>query len=69
MDNAFELSIIPHTAQITTIASMKVGTLVNIETDMLGKYVKRFLHTGVASGRRAVGGGLSMDLLAKNGFL
>ena len=40
MDNAFQLSIIPHTAQITTIASMKVGTPVNIETDMLGKYVK-----------------------------
>ena len=69
MDNAFELSIIPHTAQITTIASMKVGTHVNIETDMLGKYVKRFLQTGVASGKRAVGGGLSMELLAKNGFL
>ncbi len=69
MDNAFELSIIPHTAQITTIASMKVGTLVNIETDMLGKYVKRFLHAGVVSGKRTVGGGLSMDLLARNGFI
>ena len=69
MDNAFQLSIIPHTAQITTIASMKVGTPVNIETDMLGKYVKRFLQTGVTSGKPVVGGGVSMDLLAKNGFL
>ncbi len=69
MDDAFELSIIPHTAQITTIASMKVGTHVNIETDMLGKYVKRFLQTGTVPGKKALSGGLSMELLAKNGFI
>ncbi|SMC79342.1 riboflavin synthase alpha chain [Desulfocicer vacuolatum DSM 3385] len=69
MDNAFELSIIPHTAKITTIGYMKVGDMVNIETDMLGKYVKRFLQAGAVSGTKPAGGGLSMDVLAKNGFL
>ena len=69
MDDAFELSIIPHTARITTIASMTVGTTVNIETDVLGKYVKRFLQTGMVPGKEAPGRGLSMELLAKNGFL
>jgi len=69
MDNAFELSVIPHTAQITTIAYLKVGDMVNIETDMLGKYVKRFLQTGAIPKAKATSGGLSMELLAKNGFL
>jgi len=69
MDNAFELSIIPHTAQMTTIAYMRVGDRVNIETDMLGKYVKRFLQTASTPGATAYSSGLSMEMLAKNGFL
>ena len=69
MDRSFELSIIPHTADITTIGFMKVGDRVNIETDMLGKYVRRFLQTGRPDETSAGSGGISMDLLARNGFL
>ena len=39
----FSVSIIPTRPKITTIGFKKVGDLVNIETDMLGKYVKKFL--------------------------
>ena len=50
-DNAsFDVSIIPHTAGLTTIGFKKVGDVVNIETDMIGKYVERFvLNRGPAA--------------------
>ena len=74
----FQVSIIPHTAKITTIGLKQVGDEVNIETDMLGKYVRKILTQ-----RRAVtansparpgddpaqSGDISISLLAKNGFL
>jgi len=40
----FTVSIIPHTAKMTTIGFKGNGEAVNIETDMLGKYVERFMH-------------------------
>lgn len=67
----FEVSIIPHTADITTIGSKRVGDEVNIETDMLGKYVKKMLM-GSLSKNDALPHGkedISMELLARNGFL
>jgi riboflavin synthase len=42
-ENFFEVSIIPHTLENTTLKSLKIGDIVNIETDMLGKYVEKFL--------------------------
>jgi riboflavin synthase len=74
-DIDFEVSIIPHTAAITTIGHKKVGDRVNIETDMIGKYVKKLL-IGSSSKNDAFSMGnsvgkkdISMELLAKNGFL
>ena len=40
--NRFEVSIIPHTWLATTLRLKKIGATVNIETDMIGKYVERF---------------------------
>ena len=42
--NRFTVTIIPHTAQVTTLGFKKVGDLVNLEADMLGKYVEKFLE-------------------------
>lgn len=42
-DDWFGVSIIPHTAQNTTLGFKKKGDYVNIETDVLGKYVEKFL--------------------------
>lgn len=67
----FEVSIIPHTAGITTIGLKKVGDKVNLETDMIGKYVKKILR-GSFSRNDALSNGqkdITMELLAKNGFL
>jgi len=70
-DKDFEVSIIPHTADITTIGLKRVGDKVNIETDMIGKYVKKILR-GSSSKNDAYPKGqndISMELLARNGFL
>lgn len=42
-DGLFDVTIIPHTSLMTTIRVKKIGDKVNIETDMIGKYVERFI--------------------------
>ena len=68
---SFQVSIIPHTANLTTVGFKAVGDRVNIETDLIGKYVERF--TGPAADdtneTKAGGGGVDMQLLVKAGFL
>ncbi len=70
-DTGFQVSIIPHTAKITTIGLKQVGDAVNIETDMLGKYVRKILTTGgqSANSPQDAKADISLSLLAKNGFL
>ncbi len=70
-DTNFEVSIIPHTAKITTIGLKQVGDRVNIETDMIGKYVKKSLMGRISANDAFPLGkkDISMELLAKNGFL
>lgn len=63
--NGFSVNIIPHTAAMTTLHRRRAGDRVNIETDIIGKYVERLLTP--AEGERS--SGLSMEMLAKNGFL
>jgi riboflavin synthase len=61
---AFSVSIIPHTAAMTTLTLRRTGELVNIETDIIGKYVERLL-----GGRAASPDGVTTELLARNGFM
>ena len=65
----FSVSIIPHTAKLTTIGFKQTGSPVNIETDMIGKYVERFLKGRHHDEKHAEKAGVSMELLAKAGFL
>ncbi len=60
----FEVNIIPHTAAKTTLGLNKPGELVNIETDLIGKYVERLLGPLAPDGE-----GISRELLAEHGFL
>ena len=60
-DDWFTVDIIPHTWQATSLAERQVGEAVNIETDILGKYVERLLGQGR-------GGGLTPDKLVRAGF-
>lgn len=62
-DNIFKTAIIPHTYENTTLHTLKSGDIVNIETDILGKYVEKFLSVNNNNGR------LNQDFLKENGFL
>ena len=67
----FAVSIIPHTAKMTTIGIKRIGDAVNIETDMIGKYVERFLGGEVSpqSENAPEKSGIDMDFLTKTGFI
>lgn len=67
-DTSFTLSIIPHTAEITSIGFKPPGSLVNIETDVVGKYIEKFLMTPKA-GHGPKASTLDMAFLADQGFL
>jgi riboflavin synthase len=56
----FYVNIIPHTAVKTTLPAKKEGELVNIETDILGKYVEKLLQSNK---------GIDKDFLAQHGFI
>ena len=64
-EETFSLAIIPLTLSKTTLQDRNVGDTVNVETDLIGKYVARFLQDGTSVKPQ----GVTMDLLAKNGFL
>jgi riboflavin synthase len=58
------ISIIPHTLSETILGTKGVGDIVNIECDMLGKYIKKFLSQQV----NPKGSSLSKAFLEENGF-
>jgi len=64
--SGFSVTVIPHTLAQTTLADARPGTRVNIETDLLGKYVERLLVGGRSA---SPGDGLTLESLAKHGFL
>ena len=69
--DSFSVSIIPHTGELTTIGFKGRGDAVNIETDMIGKYVERFT-TGIRdgkSGKDSAQSFIDRDLLLKTGFI
>ena len=57
-----KMAIIPHTFENTNLSNLKYGDFVNIEVDILAKYVEKFLSTSDN------GSGISMDFLERNGF-
>ena len=78
----FSVSVIPHTGEETTLLKKKAGDAVNLENDIVGKYIQKFVDIGRNSGadrgkmpgdENAAGNakgnsGLSMEFLQKYGF-
>ncbi len=62
-DRTFTVTVIPFTAKDTTLGGLKVGEQVNLETDIIGKYVARLLSPHLPKG------GLTEELLGRHGFL
>ena len=66
---SFEVSIIPHTLRITSLGELKRGSKVNIEVDIIGKYVEKMLQPGgIKDGQKSVNSGINPAFLAENGF-
>lgn len=57
----FSVSVIPHTASETTLGERRTGDTVNLETDIIGKYVERFLSRSPESG-------ITREFLSQYGF-
>jgi len=67
--NSFSVNIIPHTARITTMDRRKVGDEINIETDLIGKYVKNFLkESGLIANEKGKSPSIDYNFLNKHGF-
>lgn len=66
-DTSFSVSLIPHTAKETTLGLKKVGDSVNLETDILGKYVERMLTWNQKQEGKT--DTLDMKMLLENGFV
>jgi riboflavin synthase len=65
----FELNIVPHTAQVTVINHYRVGTRVNLEVDVIARYLERLLlGEKAAHGNGGALGGISEAFLAEHGF-
>lgn len=64
----FYVNMIPHTAQVTTLGLKKVGDAVNIETDIIGKYVERFVRPGNGPDN-SESTGFDWSSFAEHGFL
>lgn len=60
----FTVNLIPHTGRITTLGRLKPGETVNLETDIIGKYVHRLMTLDKPRSED----GLTLELLARHGF-
>lgn len=63
--DSFSVNIIPHSAEMTTLKFRKHGDVVNIETDIIGRYVERLLAGSPPAQGSA---GISLNKLMENGF-
>ncbi len=60
-NRTFSVAVIPHTLENTTLKNLRTGDFVNIETDILGRYVEKFLYSK--------NNNITEDFLKENGFL
>ena len=65
-DSCFKVSVIPHTASETTLLGKEAGDRVNLECDIIGKYVEKLMQPAGTEGKTS---GITMELLAKHGFI
>ncbi|MPW44607.1 riboflavin synthase [Acinetobacter guerrae] len=66
--NILSLNLIPHTAERTNISTWKTGAKVNLEVDVLARYIERLL-LGDKAAEQGQSSDISMSFLAENGFL
>lgn len=65
LPDSFTVSLIPHTASVTTLGFIKTGDSVNLETDIIGRYVERLMRKSPDPQKP----GMNLGFLAENGFI
>ena len=63
--DSFSVSIIPHTAHVTTLGKRRIGDSVNLENDIIGKYVEKFLTPAVSQPSQST---MTRNWLLQHGF-
>lgn len=64
----FTVSLIPHTRQVTNLSAKGEGSLINIENDVVGKYVEKLLQPADNMAAATPKSSITMDFLRQNGF-
>ena len=67
-EHCFKVSIIPHTQQVTALHDRGVGDIVNLECDIIGKYVEKLLQPAAGEEETKKEIGITEDFLKKYGF-
>ncbi|MHB8158092.1 MAG: riboflavin synthase, partial [Desulfocucumaceae bacterium] len=68
-EGSFQVSLIPHTAHMTTLGMKKTGDTVNLEGDLIGKYIERLLDARRDEEPEKAKSGISMNYLLEKGFI
>lgn len=66
-ETSFGISLIPHSQETITLGKKKPGAYINVETDLIGKYVEKLLHASKEEEAEKKSK-ISLEFLAKNGF-
>lgn len=67
-DKEFRVSIIPHTGSETTLLAKKAGDIVNLENDIVGKYIEKLIKPYSPTQEPEKKSGLTMEMLSEYGF-
>ena len=75
--SVFELNIVPHTLEETTLQNLKSGSKVNLEVDLIARYLERLVlgdaaakaESGSLAGSNAGSGKVNLEFLAQHGFI
>lgn len=67
--HCFAVSIIPHTGEETTLLSKNKGDIVNLETDIVGRYIYKFMNLENDTSSNTPKKSITSDFLSENGFI
>ncbi|NFV12814.1 riboflavin synthase [Clostridium sporogenes] len=68
-EKSFTVSLIPHTKEATILINKNIGYIINIECDVLGKYIYKFIHLKDDDEKKVSKNNISLDFLSKTGFI
>jgi riboflavin synthase len=68
-EDRFDVVLVPHTREKTSLDALPIGARVNLEVDMLARYVARFLETGKSSTKSTSDDAAMMSALGRGGYL